>query len=141
MRVFGRRTPVNYWLVGLLELCQANNFTCTVSAFIRTYDLRNLRSVLQSRGGGPFVCLAAQVTRRYDTRMPLLILSVGVTEPPVARRAVYGRRIVAGRNRRVRRPDTTAPGPPSRLSFLRWARHTSCRHSTRLAQALLRLSR
>jgi len=50
-------------------------------------------------GGSPDILLevAAHVTRRHDTRMPLLILSVGVTEPPVARRAVYGRRIVAGR--------------------------------------------
>src|ERR1700674_3385940 len=42
--------------------------------------------------------LAAHVPRRRQhTRMPLLILSVGVTEPPVARWAVYGRRVVANR--------------------------------------------
>jgi hypothetical protein len=48
-------------------------------------------------------------------------------------------------HRRVRRPDTNAPGPRSRFPFLPWARHTSCRHSTHLAlvweklKALLRL--
>ena len=33
-------------------------------------------------------------------------------------------------HRRVRRPDTNDPGSRSRLPFLQWARHTSCRHST-----------
>jgi hypothetical protein len=35
---------------------------------------------------------------------------------------------------RVRRPDTTAPGPRSRLPFLPSTRHTSCRHSTRVGR-------
>jgi hypothetical protein len=33
---------------------------------------------------------------------------------------------------RVRRPDTNAPGPRSQFHFLSRARHTSCRHSTRV---------
>jgi hypothetical protein len=37
--------------------------------------------------------------------MPQLILSVSVTEPPVAGRAVYGRRVVADR---ITRRDTLA---------------------------------
>ena len=37
--------------------------------------------------------------------MPLLILGMGVTEPAVAGRAVYGRRVVAGR---ITRRDTLA---------------------------------
>ena len=43
------------------------------------------------------LCLAALITRRQHTRMPLLILGVGITEPLPTRRAAYGRRIVAGR--------------------------------------------
>ena len=41
--------------------------------------------------------LATLITRRQYARMPLVILSVGVTEPPPTRRAVYGRRVGAGR--------------------------------------------
>src|ERR1700676_416694 len=42
------------------------------------------------------LCLAVHVTsRRQHTRMPPLILSVGITEPPVARPAVHGGRVVA----------------------------------------------
>jgi hypothetical protein len=50
-------------------------------------------------------------------------------------------------HRRVRRPDTNAPGPLSRLPFLPWAQPTSCRYSTHLAltvgklKALLRSPR
>ena len=77
--------------------------------------------------------------------MPLLIFSVGVTEPPVARRAVHRCRVVTGRIAGVRRPDTNAPGPRPRLPLLLWARHTSCRHSKHFVltvgklKALLRL--
>src|ERR1700719_157362 len=43
------------------------------------------------------LCLAALITRRQHTRMPLLILGVGITEPLPTRRAAYGRRVVTGR--------------------------------------------
>ena len=67
--------------------------------------------------------------------MPLLILSVGVTEPPVARRAVYGLRIVAGR---IAGWDALT----QRLQVLPLASLFYAGHDTpRLAQALLRLPR
>ena len=43
------------------------------------------------------LCLAALITRRQHTRMPLLSLGVGITEPFLTHRAAYGRRIGAGR--------------------------------------------
>ena len=52
------------------------------------------------------LCLAALITRRQHARMPLLILGVGITEPPPTRRAAYGRRVGA---RRIARRDTLAP--------------------------------
>ncbi len=42
------------------------------------------------------LCLAAPVARRPYARVPLLILGVGITEPPPTRRAVYSRRVRAG---------------------------------------------
>jgi hypothetical protein len=49
-------------------------------------------------GCGRLLYLAATITRRRQhTRVPLPLLSVGATEPSVARRAVYGRRVVANR--------------------------------------------
>src|SRR5882672_3750637 len=36
--------------------------------------------------------------------------------------------------RQAKCPDTTAPGPPSRVPFLPSTLHTSCRHSTRVGR-------
>ena len=43
------------------------------------------------------LCLAALITWPQHARMPLLILGVGITEPPLTHRAAYGRRVGAGR--------------------------------------------
>jgi hypothetical protein len=51
------------------------------------------------------LCLAALITSRQHARMPLLILGVGITEPPPTCRAAYGRRVGA---RRIARRDTLA---------------------------------
>ena len=60
------------------------------------------------------LCLAALITRRQHTRMPLLILGVGITEPLPTRRAAYGRRVVAGR---IAKGDALAQPLQSALSF------------------------
>jgi hypothetical protein len=44
-----------------------------------------------------FLCLAALITWPQHARMPLLILGVGITKPPLTHRAAYGRRVGAGR--------------------------------------------
>jgi hypothetical protein len=53
------------------------------------------------------LCLAALITRRQHARMPLLILGVGIAEPPPTRRAAYSRRVGAGRI--ARRDALTQP--------------------------------
>jgi hypothetical protein len=44
------------------------------------------------------LCLAALITtKRHHARMPLLILSVGITEPSLTSCAAHGRRVRADR--------------------------------------------
>ena len=64
--------------------------------------------------------------------MPLLILSMGITEPLLARRAAYGRRVGARRN--ARRDALTQPLWIGVRGFLFSHRNTSCRHSTRVGR-------
>jgi hypothetical protein len=62
--------------------------------------------------------------------MPLLILSVGIAEPPPARRAMHCRGIIA--RLIVTRHALTRAFQINSLSFFFVHRHTSCRHSTRV---------
>ena len=63
-------------------------------------------------------------------RVPLLILSMGITEPLLARRAAYGRWVGARRN--AGRDALTRPLYIGARGFLFSHRNTSCRHSTRV---------
>ena len=62
--------------------------------------------------------------------MPLLILGVGIAEPPPASRAVHRRRIIArlivGRHALTQALEVRA----LRFFYVHW--RTSCRHSTRV---------
>ena len=76
------------------------------------------------------LCLAALFSRRQHARMPLLILGVGIAEPPPARRAVHSRRMIA--RLIVRRHALTQALQFRPLRFFFFHRHASCRHSTRV---------
>ena len=77
--------------------------------------------------------------------MPLLILSMGITEPLLACRAAYARWVSARRN--TRRDALTRPLQIGARGFLFSDRNTSRRHSTRVGRptrnvkALVRLPR
>jgi hypothetical protein len=76
------------------------------------------------------LCLTTLFSRRPHARMPLLILGVGIAEPPPARRAVHRRRIIArlivGRHALTQALEVRA----LRFFYIHWC--TSCRHSTRV---------
>jgi hypothetical protein len=100
------------------------------------------------RGGlglGDPLGLAALITRWQHAWMVLVILSVGITEPLPARRAVYSRWVATGI---LERGDTLAQlFRILALRFLFSHRHTSRRHSKRFSRpsgevtALVRLNR
>jgi len=68
----------------------------------------------------------------HHARMPLLILSMGITEPLLARSAPYGRRVSARRN--AGRDALTQPLQVGARGFLFSHRNTSCGHSTRVGR-------
>src|SRR5882724_11715446 len=65
-------------------------------------------------------------------RMPLLIFSMGITEPLLARRAAHGRRVGARRN--AEQDALTRPLQVGGRGFLVCHGNTSCRNSTRVGQ-------
>ena len=75
------------------------------------------------------LCLATLFSMRQHARMPLLILGVGIAEPPLARRAGHHRRIIA--RLIVRRHALTQALQARSLCFFFFHRHTSFGNSTR----------
>src|SRR6266550_3274891 len=102
-------------------------------AFIWTRaHCRNEHASATARLGIRGLLRLALFTWWLHARMPPLILSMGIAEPLVARRAAYGRRVCARRS--IRRHALTRPRQVHALVFhlisLVRAHHTSCASAT-----------
>ena len=134
------RSSINHSLLGSRSrhcyaiICRAGRCICPVCTLIRWAYYRNgyfggtarMSMALTSRRHPhhqPAACTDATAHPRRGHHRTTAHTSCSVRSPGKYRP-----------HSRVRRPDTTAPGPRSRLPFLPSTRHTSCRHSTRVGR-------